>query len=538
MELQDKLNQLQSQAQSSSDFLITKVQHLTDSFSKINQKAAKHAIAMSNSQKCIEYMDILLECLKTSQREEKLITRGVGTDIQPFLDSLNRIQASIKTLSDNPWKGSDRNINPLKQLRKVGLLQLNNLFISKLRQISEPLDLANLIRNGVDNAVIIDDESLEFIQKLAATINDGSVESMEFTKEFNVLRSKFLFESLLPLGTDAFTKRGSIQEPKSPSSSGYIEQFSTMMEWSAILFNHERKFCDGIFRMADVVHSIFNEITTHSLDILLTSIELIAKDLKEMKKSKQMTGFLNFIESINSIRSDFRMIINSFEGITDKQNIMIKNEFNFISACALFFDLKVNEVTHKPQLDGTIHENVHSTLTFVRKLLEHEQNLEEWVSLFCISFDSVSEYISHLLVESSKLIEESNKNYQQELHRQVYCLNNYTFVQNVIKENIALSDFTNEQTQKLLGNKFHTHFDAYVQCWMPIANTIEDCRKTSDEKQFKDKCKHLFNLFEDLQKNHKSVSFIDANLRVMIKSTIKDKLIGEYDLLARYFNLI
>ena len=533
MELGDqieKIIQLQSQAQHSSDFLVTRVQHLTESFSKINQKTSKHAITMSNAQKCIDYMDTLLECLKTAQKEEKLITRGVGTDVQPFLESLNRIQASIKILQDNPWKGSEKSIISLKQLRKVGLLQLNNLFVSKLRQVSEPLDVATLIRNGVEDAVIIEDESMEFIQKLAATINDGSMEASEFTKEFKDLRAKFIYESLLPLGTDAFQKRGSI-DVKSPVSSGYIEQFSSLMEWAAILFSQERKFHDSVFRIGDIVHKTYKDSTSDAFDMVISCIELSIRDLKDMRKSKAIAGFLNFLQSINSIRSDFRMIINSFEGIAEKQMVLIQQEEVFLGTNSLFFDLKINEQPHKPQHDATIHENVHSAITFIRKLVEHDQNLQEWIELFA-KHHSSAEYMSWMLMECSKVIQDTQKHFQHDLHRQVYCLNNYNFTINVIKENTMLTDLVDSTTNKVLTTYFHTHFDAYMYCWSSVANSIEETRKTLEEKAFKDKCKQIYSSLDDIVKLHKPVLLIDEQLRKIIKSTLKDKLMTEYDLMT------
>eukprot|EP00834_Sanchytrium_tribonematis_P001779 NODE_46_length_32145_cov_0.918711.p6 type:complete len:536 gc:universal NODE_46_length_32145_cov_0.918711:27192-25585(-) len=535
MEL-EKLNQLKTQAQHSSDFLITKVQHLTDSFTKINQKTAKHSVALQNSQKCLDYLDILLDSLKTSQREEKLITRGVGTDVQPFLDSLNRIQNAIKILSENPWKGSEKNIVSLRQLRKVGLLQLSNLFMSKIRQVSEPLDIPTIIRNGAEDQAIVEDEALEFIQKLAATIYDGSAD-FEFSKDFHSLRAKFIYESLLPLGPDAFVKRGSIgSEPKSPTSSGYIDQFPSMMEWSAIIFQNERKFADCIFRVASVVHKTFDEITKNAFDLLNSSVELAIRDLKEMKKQKAMAGFLIFLQNINGIRSDFRMIINSFEGITEKQNIIIKNEQHFLQASGQFFDPKINENPSKPQQDGTIHEGVHLSITFIRKLLEHDQNVDEWVELFVTHHQNTSEYLSSLLAECCKLIDDSAKYFQHDLHRRVFALNNLTFIQNVINENTTLKEYVNDATAKLITTKFHSHFDGYLTCWSIVEKSIEEARKTLEEKAFKDKSKQIYSYFEDAQKLQKAVRLIDPQLRSMLKSSLKDKLMLEYNAMSSRYS--
>ena len=368
---------------------------------------------------------------------------------------------------------------------------------------------------------------------MAVTINDGSLESTEFTKEFKDLRSKFLYESLLPLGTDAFTKRGSINnEPRSPSGTGYIDQFSSMMEWSAILFVHERKFFDSIIRVADVVHKTFSETTSNAFDVIITSVELSTRDLKDMKKSKSMAGFLNFLQSINSIRSDFRMLNNCFEGISDKQNLIIKHETLFLSSCALFFDLKINENVTKPNPDATIHESVHSSITFLRKLLEHYQNLDEWIDLFASTHGSTTSYVSWLILECVRLIDDTNKQFQHDLHRQVYGLNNYTFIMNIIKENSILLELVPESTNKILTAKFHEHFDAYLLCWSVVEKSIEECRKTVEEKGFKEKAKQIYNSFDDTQKIHKPVTLIDQQLRNMIKSNLKDKLMTEYDLMV------
>lgn len=531
----DKINQLKSQAQTSSDFLVTKVQQLTDSFTKINQKTAKHALAMSNAQKCLEYLDLLLDSLKTASKEEKLITRGVGTDVQPFLDSLNRIQNAIKILSENPWKGSEKNIVSLRQLRKVGLLQLNNLFLTKIRQVSEPLDIPSFIRNGVDDPTIIDDEALEFIQKLAATIHDGSTDISEFSKEFITIRSKFIYESLVPLGSDAFSKRGAIStDAKSPSTSGFLDQFSVFMEWTAILLHHERKFSDTVFRMADKVHTVFESIISTTFDIITAAMDLALKDLKEFRKQKQLANFFHFLESMRSIQADFRMMITSLDGLNDKQQQLLSYEQQFLSTCAQWFDLKAPEI--KPQPDGTIHEQVHFIITFVRKLLEHNTFLPEWIESFA-QHEQPAEYIQSLLSDALQLIDDTLKYFQHDLHRRVYALNNINYIINITKDNVTLAEYLSDATLKYIQKQFHHHFDGYIQCWSIIEKSIEETRKTLDEKAFKDKSKSIYTSFEDVQKLHKSVHFIDQPLQSLVKVAVKDRLTSEYNLLVNRFSL-
>ena len=353
----DLLRQLQTEAQTTSDFLNSKMKDLSSSFDAINQKTAPQSVVIANADRALGFLNQLEKAAACAKEENATITKGIDQDVDKFLMSLQRIQQSIKLLSTYPWKSSTRHVNALQQLNKVGHLQLGNLFLQHLQSSSIPIDLSVQQINANDKA-------LSRLKTLTSVQLDIQM------KEYIQLRKSFLLETLEPISAGAFERRGSF----SSVAKSFIEQFPILIEYAAALLQQERDLADTVYKQDAIVP--FTQIIMPTMSAIKQSISVAIDDLQTIY-NKQNESIAHHLSALSTVKSDLKSLHSTLTGLAEQDHLFASmEELYFCIQQLLYPSMPVKKT------QSLLLPSIKAHLAFIQSIADH--------NIICLLYTSPS----------------------------------------------------------------------------------------------------------------------------------------------------
>ncbi|ORX90514.1 Exo70 exocyst complex subunit [Basidiobolus meristosporus CBS 931.73] len=508
----------------------------------IHKSTQKLSRVVDNLDRTTYSVENILQYFDLAVREEKVILAGPDdNNLMPYYQSMNNVKNALHFLSQTRLKSAEKVMVQLKQLLKVALQQLKELFRKGLQANTTEIDPTEYVDQGY--IPIIAPSELQKLSNLCVYLSNSESDidmRVELSKIYSDIRSNYLVKSFSAISQ-------TVSSGSRESAKTYQQGTSPMILMTKVLIKALETEYILVQKLMpeNFIQNTFRDTVAPSLKQYIETGETL---VTQVRRNIQAGIFmlLDVIENFQSEMPQFERILAKTGSQQNSLNDLWKT-FRTVAIRSFeeFLEDIRNSAARQIELskDGTVHELTSNVLNHCKRLLDYQETVVSLLTNGLVQ-DALADqavvrkYFANVLDVVIANINEKAKGYKKPYLGTVFLMNNYHYLLKVIRSTKLESILGSEMVSKYekLNKKQQ---DAYQECWKSVVEYLMDVTYVrggvlksnltgSERAAIKEKFKNFNNDFEELFRMQKSYSIPDPELRQHIIRNIKNLVLPMY----------
>ncbi|KAK9728391.1 exocyst complex component exo70 [Basidiobolus ranarum] len=507
----------------------------------IHKSTQRLSRVVDNLDRTTYSVESILQYFDLAVREEVVILKGPDeNDLMAYYQSVNNIKNALQFLTQTRLKSAEKVMTQLRQLSKVALQQLKELFRKRLQANTVEIEPTKYIDEDIP---IIPSNELEKLSNICVYLSNSESDidmKVELSKIFAEIRSNCLVKSFAGIAQ-------AVNSGNKESANTYQQGTSPYILMTKILIKALEAEYVMVQRLMPeaLVQSTFRDTLNPSLKQWVEAGETL---VTRVRRNTQAGIFmvLDVLEHFQNEMPQFERILaktgsqqNSLSDLRKTlRNVATRSLEDFLE------DIR-NSAARQIELskDGTVHELTSNALNHCKRLLDYQETVESLLTNGGVQEASASQatvrkYFANVLDVVIANINEKAKGYKKPYLGTVFLMNNYHYLLKVMRST---------KLEMILGSELVSKYeklnkkqqDAYQDCWKSVVEYLMDVTyvrggilksslTSSERAAIKEKFKNFNNDFEELFRMQKSYSIPDPELRQHIIRNIKNLVLPMY----------
>ncbi|KAF2073653.1 hypothetical protein CYY_005038 [Polysphondylium violaceum] len=506
---------------------------LEQNVAPINASMKEWSAIYNNISSTMDAVKNTLEKFDVEKIEAK-IKEGAKGDYASYMLALEHVGNSIDFLNNNPdFKSADKSLSALKDLKQMGLNELENNFKSLLLKISNVVDPPSIPKlppgsNNKRYLSIVPPQSVEEISKSIDLFS--KLHFFSFLKEYKDKRSKFILNSLRKMGPEKFIKQTS--ETKNLA---YVKGSHPLISYTAEtlhLYQIESDLAKEFF--GDQYHTILEEIIDPSHELLLETTEPIIK-VKKTPGDKVFSIFplLDLFDTFSKLLPEFSLAISTRDGkhIAELKEVLKTLE----STCSSLLEFSLEDETRKDTTsEPTVDEVSSNIINYFKRLIEYKQSVE--FLLAKKSTQSFNDFLEKTLKNLMKyLLNRSKKDfpmissldfYKVSIKSNIFLINNYHYIFSTLQQFKVIGGGGTIMLREFEIN-LENEIKVFNDFWLALVEMLKFNKSKDDTKAITKKHTNFLKTINDISKLKFDIP--DQELRLKLKTDAKNNIERAYD---------
>ncbi|EGG24404.1 exocyst complex subunit 7 [Cavenderia fasciculata] len=489
----------------------------------INASMKEWSTKYNNINDAMDSIRSVLDKFDISKVEQK-IREGAKGDYESYMLTLEQIVSSIDFLSSkDDYKSADKSLSVLRELKQLGLTELENNFKSLLVKISNLVDPTTIppLPASKRYLVITSPSAVEEISKSIELFS--KLHYTSFIKEYKDKRSKFILLSLRKMAPEKYIKL--TQESKNLA---YVKGTHPLISYvfeTLRLYQIESDLCKELF--GDQYHTILEDVIDPAHELLLETAEPIIKTKRVTDRIFGIFPLLDLFETFTKLLPEFSNAISARDAnhITEIKDLISTLELT----CSSLLEFNLGDDSSKKdqtsEQSTTVDEVSSNMLNYFKRLIEYRNSVESLLSKVKSSFNEFLEKTLRNLIKYLQTKSAKESELKSSLKGYIFLINNYKYVVTSLK-NANILD-----SQSYLLREFETCLEneikLYSEYWNNVVEQLKFNKTKDDTKAIVKKHSSFLKQFNEITKLKFDIP--DQDLKNQLKHDTKLIITKIYD---------